>query len=184
MAYLYSVSWTPPPGTIGLTHLYGSAAARASLGARLLSDNSTYNHAFIVLRRGLVAEAWPTGARVVPLADFDREDVAFGWLPGMSPGRRERVIDAATSLLGVGYGLADYWALARYRRGSLRRSVLRRVTDTSHLLPGQFVTEAYRRAGIHLLPGRDAQDVTLDQLMALFLSTTAWEVRVPCTLYV
>lgn len=177
------MSWTPPPGTIGLTHLYGSATIRAALGCRLLDDDSTYSHAFIVLDHGLVAEAWPTGARVVPLRDFDREDVAFGWLPGLTGDQQRQIMRSAVKLLDIGYGVLDYWALGRYRQGSLNRLILRRVTSTDHLLPAQFVSQAYRDAGIHLIPGQNYQDVTLGELGELFLHSADWELRVPCTLY-
>lgn len=185
MPYLYVVSWTPPPGTIGLTCLHGFPALRAAFGHRILNDPSSYNHAFVVLNDGLVAEAWPTGARVVPLTDFDGEVVAYGWLPGLATERQQDIVAAAIDLLGVGHSIFDYLALARYRRQrSLNRRLIRLVTSADRLLPAQFVTEAYQQAGVHLLTGQNRQDVTMEELARLFLESPQWELRVPCTQYV
>lgn len=179
------MSWTPAPGTIGLTYLHGFPALRAAFGHRLLNDPSSYNHAFVVLNDGLAAEAWPTGARVVPLSDFDGEVVAYGWLPTLATERQQDIVAAAIDLLGTGHSMLDYLALARYRRRrSLNRRLIRLVTRADRLLPAQFVTETYRCAGIHLLTGQNHQDVTIGELARLFLESPEWELKVPCTQYV
>lgn len=184
MPYLCAVSWTPAPGTIGLTYLHGFPALRAAFGHRVLNDPSSYTHAFVVLNDGLVAEAWPTGARVVPLADFDGEVVAYGWLTGLTTERQQDIVAAAIDLLGIGHSTLDYLALARYRRKrSLNRRLIRRVTGDEHLLPAQFITESYHRAGIHLLTGQNHQDVSMEEMARLFLESGDWELRVPCTQY-
>lgn len=182
--YPYAVSWTPPPGTIGLTYSYGITRFRASLGHRLLGESTHYNHTFVVIGDNRAIEPWPTGARIITLDEFDGEDVAYGWLSGLSDRQRESVATAALSLRGIGYGLADYIALSAARAGSRHRRVIQRMHDPNRLLPAQFVDEAYRLAGVYLLPDRAAHDVSLDQLGELFLTSTEWELRVPCTLYV
>lgn len=149
----------------------------------MLTDSTSYNHAFVVLDHGLAAEPWPTGARVVPLSDFDGEDVAYGWIPGLSGDQRRKIIRSAIELLDTGYSLIDYWALARHRKGSVRKSIARRISRTDRLIPAQFIAETYRGAGVFLFPDRIGQDVTLEQLGEMFLSTEQWELRVPCTLY-
>ena len=149
----------------------------------MLTDASTYNHAFVVLDHGLAAEPWPSGARVVPLSDFDGEDVAYGWLPGLSGDQQRRIVRSAVDLLGAYHGLIDYWALARHRKGSRSQRVVSWMCRTDRLLPAQFIAESYRAAGLYLFPDRIGQDVTLDQIGELFLTGQEWELRVPCTLY-
>jgi hypothetical protein len=174
------VTWTPPPGTIGLTYSYGFTAFRATLGQTLLNENSCYSHAFIVLDDSNVIEPWPDGVRITGLCDYEDEDVAYGFLPVLSDRQRMSVVSAALSLDGIKHGLSDYLALAisryRWRVGWARH----RVADTSRLLPAQFVAEAYRRAGIELMLGFAPGDVTLDDLGSMFLTSEHWELRTPC----
>lgn len=179
--YLSSVTWTPPPGTIGLTYSYGLTACRATLGQILIKETSSYSHAFIVISDREIVEPWPDGARVAALADYEDEYVAFGFMPGLEPSRSARLAAAALSLDGVGHGLRDYAALALYQYGWRSRRVKRRLADPNSLLPAQFVAETYRRAGIELVPGFDPGDITMEDLGALLITSLAWEVRTPCT---
>lgn len=173
------MSWTPPPGTIGLTHSHGLTGFRACIAHRLLGESAHYNHAFVVIGDGRTAiEPWPTGARVVDISSYG-DRVTYGWLAGLSPARRDAIAAAAMSMDGIGYGATDYTALAAHRAGSRRRWVRRRVDSAHHMLPARFVVEAYWRAGVYLEPDRAPHEVTFGHLGELLLSSRAWDFHMP-----
>lgn len=173
------MTWTPPPGTIGLTFSYGFTAFRATLGQSLTNSTSTYSHAFVVLPKREVIEPWPSGARVTGIRDYEDEYVAYGFLPDLSESQRLAVASAALSLDGARHGLVDYLALAAHRYGSRRHWVRRRMSSHHRLLPAQFIAETYRRAGVELLPGFDLGDVTLEDIGSMLMSSEDWELRTP-----
>jgi hypothetical protein len=169
----------PPPGTIGLTHSYGYAAFRAALGQFLTNETATYNHAFIVIGHGAIIEPWPSGARVSALADFEDEYVSYCFLPDLIRSQRQAIASAAMQLDGIGYGMADYAALAAHRYRWAARRTTQRLASPRTLLPAQFVVEAYRRAGVELMPGFAMGDVTMADLGALIMESSGWELRRP-----
>lgn len=173
------VTWTPPPGAIGLTTSYGFTRLRAAFGHMLLGEVTEFSHAFIVLGDGWVMEPWPSGARVAQLSEYTGDYVAYGWPVGMTETQHAAIADAARSLDGIGYGVTDYWVLRRARDGS--RRALARCARGARLTPAQCVAEAYRRAGVPLWDGRP--DVTLEDIAGLLLATSGWELRIPATEY-
>lgn len=174
------MTWTPPPGTIGLTYSYGTAALRAALGQMLLNEITSYSHAFIVVDDTTIMEPWPSGARITDICDYEEEVIAYGWIPGLTPDQRHALVRGALQLDGIGHGLTDYLALAahRYRWRSARAG--RRMASARRLLPAQFVAESYRRAGIDILPGFAPGDVGMEDLWKMLLTSTTWELRIPC----
>ncbi len=174
------MTWTPPPGTIGLTYSYGFTAFRATLGQTLINETTSYSHAFIAIGDGLIIEPWPNGVRLSALDDYAEEDVSYGLLMGLNDSQRQAVVSAALTLDGVGHGLADYLALAVRRWRWNVPWAHRRAASSARLLPAQFVAEAYRRAGMELMPGFSLGDVTMSDLGALFIESPAWEMRRPC----
>ncbi len=174
------MTWTPPPGTIGLTFSYGFTAFRATLGQALTNETTTYSHAFVVVSKTDIVEPWPCGARVSDIDEYAEEHVAYGFLPDLSRKHRQAVATAALSLDGVPHGMVDYLALAAHRYGWKGRRLRRRMANPGRLLPAQFVLETYRRAGVELMPGFDPGDVTMEDLGSMLLTSTDWELRSPC----
>ena len=163
-----------------MTYSYGFTAFRATLGQALINETSTYSHAFIVVANDQIIEPWPSGARLSSLADYEDEDVAYGFRSDLSDSARAALAAAALSLDGVRHGLTDYLALAMHRYGWSNRRATHRLADYRRLLPAQFVVETYRRTGLNILPGTDAGNVTLGDLGALMLTAEEWELRTPC----
>lgn len=174
------MTWTPPPGAIALTYAYGFTGFRASLGQALLAENTSYNHAFIVLNEKEIIEPWPSGVRLSSLRNYDGEYVAYGFLPGLNESEQALLASAALSLDGVRHGMRDHVTLALHRYGWHSRRVRRQLTSKRRLLPAQFVVEVYRRAGLELFPGFQVGDVTMEDVGELLLMSAQWELRVPC----
>lgn len=174
------MSWTPPPGTIGMTYSYGFTAFRAALGQALINESSAYSHAFIVLNDEEIIEPWPSGARLSSLDDYEDEYVAFAFLPDLSQQQCSAVAAAALSLDGIGYGLLDHLALAAHRYGWRVPHVIRRMANTRKLLPAHFIAETYRRAGLDLMPGFALGDIALGDLGTTMITSREWELRIPC----
>lgn len=175
------MSWTPPPGSIGLTYSYGWVGIRATLGHLLAGENARYSHAFIVIDPYTIVEPWPDGVRIAALADYHGDYVAYGWLVDITDAQRQAIVTNALACDGVGHGMADYLALAAYRIGLRTRRIVRRVQDPRRLLPIQFIAEVYWRAGLELLPGADPATITLCQLADELLVGPRWRLHVPTT---
>lgn len=175
------MTWTPPPGTIGLTYSYGSAAFRATIGQALTNETASYgySHAFVVLSDREIIEPWPSGARIANIRDYEDEYVAYCFLRNLDDRQRVALAAAALSLDGVKHGLGDYLALALHRYGWHADRAQRRMADTRRLLPAQFVAETYRRGGIELTPDLYPGDVTLADLGSILLASEDWELRTP-----
>lgn len=163
-----------------MTFSYGLTALRATLGQALINETTTYSHAFVVLANGEIIEPWPSGARHTALEDYEDEYVAYGFLPDLTYRERMSIAAAALSLDGVGHGLLDYAAVAAHRYGWRVPPLARRMASPRSLLPAQFVAEAYRRAGLELLPGFAPGDITLGDLGSMMINSEVWELRVPC----
>lgn len=181
--YHHAVSWTPPPGTVGITYSYGWVGCRATLGQLLIGETARYSHAFVVLDERVIIEPWPSGARITLIDDYAGDYVAYGWLADATPAQRKTLASCALSLDGVKHGLTDYAALALKRMGWRGKRVTRRAEDTRRLLPVQFIAETYRRAGLELVPGADPAMVTLDQLADEFMVGSRWRFHAPCAHY-
>lgn len=179
--YAQKVFSTPPPGAIGLTHLYGWPNLKATLGHALLGDHTDHNSVIVVVDRRRVMETWPSGARLRPLSQYTDEYVIYGWPRTLTSDQGTAVAKAALSLDGARFGVADYLAARLARGGSRRAAVRHRLGDPHRLLPSRFVTETYRRAGLRIMP--DGLVPTLAQVGELFMSS-GWEMWVPAAQYV
>jgi hypothetical protein len=118
----------PNPGDIGLVAIKGRVGFGIRVGQWLNGDGfANYQHAFVHVGRGQVAEAMPNGARIASLSQYD--DCPLVWLR-CPPELGQAVADAARGMEGVKYSFADYLALA-LRRARIPTPRLRKYIEGS-----------------------------------------------------
>ena len=150
------------PGTVGLTHVSGAAGLAIRWGQAL--DGAEYpqwEHALIAVGDGTIVEARPDGAVRVPEAQATGGGILW-WTPDVDQSVRAAAAQAAVGMVGTPYGWVDYVALAAVRLG-LRHvipGVQRRAASDTTMICSQLVAAAYAKAGVQLVPGHPAWDVT------------------------
>jgi hypothetical protein len=177
-------------GRVGAVVLAGQTTIdlAALLRGRRVEHAGWITHAYVVTEvpgdgTARLVEAMPGGARAVWMetSGIDRcaprigPGYAYVRLPAdIGPaGWRAAAAEAASGMIGIGYGYAQYLALAALTlgggdaaraRGWLARYVDRRDPATGHpdqVICSQLVDEALRAAGVHLFAdGRPPQYVT------------------------
>lgn len=171
--YFCDVPWSPPPGSIGLTRAYGYAGFVNTIAHLATAERLRYTHAFIVLDAVTAMEPWPSGARIVDLAEFDGMPVAYVWLPALDEEDRRRLVTAARALDGTPYLTRDVAAAVLWRLGWRGRRLERTLALPRRLTPGQFVAETYRRSAVRLLGS--PHEVTVGDLAGLTVTVERWE---------
>lgn len=142
---------TPRPGDIGLTSIEGYVGFLIRLGQWLNGDGfSHYEHAFIVLEDGMLIEAMPGGAQIVPLSEYDDRDVLYVSPAGLTDADRKRICDAARNFEHTPYSFLDYAAIAAHRLRLPLPGLRDYVAATDHLICSQLVDRAYEDAGIKI----------------------------------
>lgn len=145
------IELSPKPGDIGLTRITGLVGWMIRLGQFFNSDGfSHYEHAFIVLEDGMLIEAMPGGAQIIPLSEYDDYDVLYVTVPGLTAADRKRICAAARSFEGVEYSFVDYAAIAAHRLHLPLPGLRAFVESTDHQICSQLVDNAYRLAGVKL----------------------------------
>jgi len=159
---------TPQPGDFALTKIAGITGRFISAGQYLVGDGAPVQHAYVYVGDGLIVQAMPGGAELIPLEDANEPVV---WSTGKIPltaAQRRAIVNEAINLVGTPYSFLDYGsiALAHYR---IRPAWVRDfVASTDHLICSQLVVEAYRRAGVELFgPAHLAGDYTPGDLWKL-----------------
>lgn len=147
-----------------------------------LATRSEYNHAFVVIDKGLITEAAMHGVTVTPLSKYTHSDVmsSNGCFKISGP-ERQIIVTKALSLVGRGYNFLDIlsiailqigWVERRVRlheEGFLLRWVRHRVESSRRLICSQDADETYRLAGLHIFDdGRIPMDVTPGDLAFRF----------------
>jgi uncharacterized protein YycO len=150
----------PLPGDIGLTKIGGLAGLFVNFGQWFVGDFAPVQHALIYVGDGMVVQAMPSGAELIPL---EEASPVVKWSTGLiklTDQQREAIADEAYGLVGTPYSFLDYVSIALERLGIRPRWVLERVASSGHLICSQLVVEAYRRAGVDLFPGKFPGDST------------------------
>jgi uncharacterized protein YycO len=148
-------------GQYGLTPVRTWVGPLVNAGQIILRDQSRYHHAYVITDAdaGIAVEARPGGAGYVNYRDA-WPDSAFSHVE-MTDEQRARIVAAAETVVGRGYGWLDYLALACHQYGFRPAWLERYVARTDRLICSQLVDEIYREAGIHLFAdGRQPGDVT------------------------
>lgn len=142
---------TPQPGDVGLTSIEGIVGKLIRVGQALNGDGfSHYEHAFIVLEDGMLIEAMPGGAQIVPLSEYDDREVLYVSPAGLTEWDREQICAEARKYEGTPYSFADYAAIAAHRLRLPLPGLREFVESTHHQICSQLVDNAYRDAGVKL----------------------------------
>lgn len=159
---------TPLPGDFALTRISGITGRLVAAGQALVGDAAPVQHAFVYVGNGMVVQAMPSGAELIPI---EEASPVVQWSAGhfdLTEDQRDAMVVEAVVLVGTPYSFLDYAsiALAHYR---IRPAWVRDfVADTGHMICSQLVDEVYLRAGVHLFDdGRLPGDVTPGDLWEL-----------------
>jgi hypothetical protein len=135
------------------------------------SGFANYEHARLYLGDGMIVEAEPGGARIVPLYASDGGLWSTGII-SLTTDERQNIAKFGRLCDGVGYSGLDYFALAahRFRLHPLDNTLKGRVESSHHLICSQLVDYCYMMAGVHLFTdGRWPGYVTPADLAELLL---------------
>ncbi|MGW1828854.1 hypothetical protein ACWCO0_09570 [Streptomyces tubercidicus] len=158
----------PRPGDFALTKIRGITGRAISAGQYLIGDGAPVQHAMVYVGEGMIVQAMPGGAELIPL-EVASEPVV--WSTGhfdLSDQTRFNIAMEARSLVGTPYSFLDFVSLALERFHVRPRWVRDYVQSTGHLICSQLVDVAYRRAGVQLFDdGRIPGDVTPGDLWRL-----------------
>ncbi|MET9480966.1 hypothetical protein [Streptomyces sp. NPDC006638] len=149
-----------------MTKIHGVTGALVAAGQALIGDAAPVQHALIHAGDGMIVQAMPGGAELLPLGEASAP-VVWSSLP-LTWEQRYDLMYHARALVGTPYSYVDYLSLglAHFR---VRPSwVTDYVADSGHMICSQLVDETYLRAGVHLFDdGRLPGDVTPGDLYTL-----------------
>jgi len=158
---------TPLPGDFGLTKVRGIAGAFINFGQWFVGDFAPVQHALVYVGNGMVVQAMPSGAELIPLSEASP---VVKWSSGLIPLKsyqRLMICTEAYCLVGTPYSFLDYVSIALERLGVRPKLIRDYVASTGHLICSQLVELVYERAGVDLLPGTFPGDVTPGDLYRL-----------------
>jgi len=147
---------------IGLTQISGRVGKLIEVGQWLNGEGfQDWEHAFVSLPGGLILEAEPGGARIVPLvyANVYWCEGIYKLLPPTT--NVTEIGHVAEGLKGVPYSFADYAALSAHRLHIPAPFLKNYVASTGHMICSQLADEFYFRLGAHVfIDNRWPGDVT------------------------
>jgi hypothetical protein len=136
---------------IGLTQISGTVGKLIEVGQWLNGEGfQNWEHAFVALPGGLILEAEPGGARIVPLpySDVYWCENIYKLLP--QPPNQQQLGIIASGLKGVPYSFADYAALAAARLHIPSSQLKAFIASSGHMICSQLCDEFYARLGAHI----------------------------------
>jgi uncharacterized protein YycO len=155
----------PLPGTFGLTTIHGFSGMLVGLGQIVRGDRPLraawrYRHAFLVLDNDELIEAEPGGARIVPLSNYDGEDVTYSsW--DLTDEQRAAIVQHGRAMARVGYDWLTYASLVLHGLHIRPGWVTRRVESNREQICSELCDRAYTLAGLSVFDdGRTPGDVT------------------------
>jgi hypothetical protein len=157
----------PQPGDLGLVPIPGLPGKLVNAGQTLIGCRSRYQHAFLVLPDGMVAEAQPGGVVTRPLSDYAGAGAAYSSFP-LTDSQRGIIVGYANAnvRMHTPYSWVDYVALGLYRWHMPSALLREYVHDSGHMICSQLVASAYYWAGFPLT-SRHPQDVAPGDLAQL-----------------
>lgn len=157
----------PRVGDFGLTKVGGLTGAFINFGQWFVGDFAPVQHALVYVGNGMVVQAMPTGAELIPL---EKANPVVQWSTGLIPltsYQGHLVVHEAVQLVGTPYSFLDYLSIALERLHVRPKFVRDYVESSQHLICSQLVVEAYRRAGVELFPNTFPGDCTPGDLYRL-----------------
>ena len=156
-----SAEVSPLVGDFGLvSHTPGNWLDHVAGDLIRFGTNSPYMHAFVYVGNGQIVEA-VRHVQVAPVSNYTDITWSTGRLgPDDTPSalQRQAIAKAAMSFVGESYNALDIIAiaLAQVRMGKLVNGDewwVRRLSDDHMQICSQLVVNAYRMAGLDILPG-------------------------------
>lgn len=144
-------SSTPPAGLIGLTSISGGTGKLVELMEFIDAGQfSPWEHSFMTLPGGLILEAEPGGARIVPLhyTNIYWCSEIFQLLPGTVTDAD--ILATAVSMKGIPYSFLDYAALAAHRFHIPVPGLQGYIKSTRHEICSQMDDDFYSRLGAEI----------------------------------
>lgn len=142
---------SPPAGIIGLTSISGDVGKLIEVGQWLNGDGfKQWEHSFVTLPGGLILEAEPGGAQIVPLHYTD-----VYWCYALNKLLPETVTFAQVTAMaqqfkGIPYSFLDYFALAQHRLHIPGPGLEDYIKSTRHEICSQMADDFYSRLGAHI----------------------------------
>lgn len=139
-----------PPGIIGLTQIGGGVGKAIEFGQFLNGEGfETWEHAFVTLPGGLILEAEPGGARIVP---FNYGSVywctaIYDHAPNVKNASPIALALEAGKLEGIPYSFLDYGALTAHRLHLWTPGLKRYIQTSKHEICSQLVDDFYWQLG-------------------------------------
>lgn len=158
----------PQPGDFALTKISGATGVAIAAAQRLIGTPAPVQHAMLYVGNGMVVQAMPGGAELIPLAEAN---AVYAWSTGKIPlnaTQREWIVYSANALVGTPYSYLDYLSIGLSRWHVRPEFIRDYVSDTRHMICSQLVDYAYECAGVNLFSdGRFPGDVTPADLWRL-----------------
>jgi hypothetical protein len=152
----------PQVGMIGLTQISGQVGKTIKILQYLNGEGfHDWEHAFVMLPGGLILEAEPGGARIVPL-HYSSVYWCTGIYKLLPPTTTATEIShVAESLKDIKYSFLDYAALSAHRLHIPAPHLRKYIGSTGHMICSQMADEMYIRLGAHIFTDkRWSGDVT------------------------
>jgi hypothetical protein len=151
----------PPAGLIGLTTVHGDVGKFIQFGEWINGNGfGTWEHSFMSLGDGLIAEAEPGGARVAHVEEY----AVIHWCHGLyslgTPEQHENAAFYAKKFTeagpwgphGVSYSFLDYAAILAHRLHIPVPGLRKFIATSNHMICSQLTDRADSLAGIRDFP--------------------------------
>ncbi len=159
--------YVPKPGDWGMSVIEGRVGFFVRVGQAIINDPSEWTHAFVVLEDGMVLEAMPRGARIVPIDEYSNKRVLF-CSPPMTDEQRRAVVNVSLAMKDTPYSFLTYVYLALGRFGIKPAWILKKIKNRGRLICSQLVDFVYNASDVHLFnDGRNDGVVTPGDLARL-----------------
>lgn len=139
-----------PAGIIGLTQISGSVGKAIEFGEWLNGEGfHIWEHAFVTLPGGLILEAEPGGARIVPnnYSAIYWCTAIYDHAPHVKNASPVLLSQTAEKLKGTPYSFADYAALAAHRLHLWTPGLKHYIQTSKHEICSQLADDFYWQLG-------------------------------------
>lgn len=142
----------PQPGDFAVVSASGPGGLLISAMETIAySHETSFDHAFIYLGGGMIAQAETSGAQITHLGTYDH----ILWSAGLldpTPAQRDAICAAARGYVTArtGYSFLDYAAIAAHRFHIPVPGLRRYIASTHRMICSQLVDQCWQDAGYRL----------------------------------